>query len=111
MDFRITVLMILLSSVSGSPRKIKNQTATPMTTKPAPAMAAIFGRLDFLPDSFLSDFALTVGFSVGVAVALPAAAIGIATATGVGMGVGAGIEAGTGVDVGKTDSTVAQSGI
>jgi hypothetical protein len=27
------------------------------------------------------------------------------------MGVGAGIEAGTGVDVGKTASTVAQSGI
>ena len=90
---------------------MKNQSTTPTTTKLAPAMAAIIGRFEFLPDSVLSGFASAAGFSVGLTVDLPAAATGVAIATGVGMGMGAGIGAGTGVAVGKTDSTVAQSGI
>ena len=101
----------VIEGAEGVERKTKNQSTTPTTAKPATAMPAILGRLDFLPASFLSGFALTVGFSVGVAVDFPAAATGVVAATGVGMGVGAGIGAGTGVDVGKTDSTVAQSGI
>ena len=63
--------------------KNKNQTATPMTTKPATVMAAIFGRLDFLADSVLSGFASTAGFSVGLIVGLPAAATGVVAVTAV----------------------------
>lgn len=72
-------------------------------------MAAILETFVFLPGPFLSGSTAAGGCSVGVVADLPPADIGVVPVTSGAAGIVAPV--GVGVAVGKTDSTVARSGI